>query len=454
MDIINELKQSDADIILNCITDGVITIDLKQRVRYINKAAREMLGYSEEDLLGKTCDTLFQCNICHSMDCILKRTLNTKEAVSNFEAVIKNTTGKPIPVNINTALLKDNDENLVGIVEVFRDISLIKELQERLDLKYSFENIVGKNKRMEDIFALLPSIAHSKSTVLIEGESGTGKELIANAIHISSPRKDKPFIKVSCAALAEGVLESELFGHVKGSFTGAFYEKPGRFELADRGTIFLDDVGDISPYIQVKFLRVLQEEEFERVGGTKTIKVDVRVIAATNKNLASEVKKGTFREDLYYRLRVVPIYLPPLREKRNDIPLLLNHFIGKFNKIMDKNINNISHKAMDILMSYDYPGNIRELENIIEHAFVCCNGNTILMEHLPKEILQADADLLEKVDSREGSLGAMEKELILRLLDRHEWRYKDVSERLGISRTTLWRKLKELGIQKPQTVSE
>jgi transcriptional regulator with PAS, ATPase and Fis domain len=296
-------------------------------------------------------------------------------------------------------------------------------------------------------------VAQSKSTVLSEGESGTGKELIARAIHNSSPRKDKAFVAVNCAAIAEGVLESELFGHVKGAFTGAYQDRPGRFELADGGTIFLDEIGDMSQTIQSKVLRVLQEEEFERVGEVKTMKVDVRVIAATHRDLLRETREGRFREDLYYRIRVFPVKLPSLRERKDDIPILVSHFIEKFNLETGKSINNISPRAMDVLMNHHYPGNIRELENIIEHAFICCSGNTIQPDHLPKDLFAEDRDWLEHLGDHEGSLENLEKEFILRMLEQSNWHYQEASKRLGISRTTLWRKVKAFGLEKGHPVT-
>jgi PAS domain S-box-containing protein len=439
-------------IILNCISDGVLTIDLNGRVQYVNKAMRDLLGYEEnEPILGLDCDALVRSRICHSADCILRRTLEKREKVSNFETTLKSRSGKTVSVNINTDFLRDDEGNLIGIVEVFRDISIIKALQEKLEDKYHFGNIVAKNHRMKEILQVLPMVAASKSTVLIEGESGTGKELIARAIHNNSPRKDKAFIAVNCAAIAEGVLESELFGHVKGAFTGAYQDRPGRFQLANGGTIFLDEIGDMSQAIQGKVLRFLQEEEFERVGEMKTIKVDVRVIAATNRDLLRATREGDFREDLYYRIRVFPVKLPALRERKDDIPILVSHFIEKFNLEMGRSINNISPRTMELLMNHHYPGNIRELENIIEHAFVCCPGNTILPEHLPKDLFSENKmNWMGNLGIHEGSLEKMEKEFIANMLDQSHWKLQEVSRKLGISRTTLWRKIKSYGLERRQ----
>jgi transcriptional regulator with PAS, ATPase and Fis domain len=313
-------------------------------------------------------------------------------------------------------------------------------LTEVIRAKYSLENFIWKNQKMQEIFHLLPDIAKTHATVLIEGESGTGKELVAHAVHQLSLREDKPFIRVHCAALAEGVLESELFGHVKGAFTGAIAHKTGRFELADGGTIFLDEIGEISPMTQVKLLRVLQEGEFERVGESTRIKVDVRIIAATNKNLKQAIEQNEFRQDLYYRLCVVPIYLPSLRERKDDIPPLVSHFIQQFNLEMGRKVAQVSLEAIKLLTEYDYPGNVRELENIIEHAMVFCTGNILESSHLQTEIRRPQT--AHEMAKEEKPLLAMEREAILNMLRDTNWNYTETAVRLGISRTTLWRKLK------------
>jgi transcriptional regulator with PAS, ATPase and Fis domain len=328
-----------------------------------------------------------------------------------------------------------------------------KVMTEELRSRYSFENVIGKNEKMEEIYRILPEIAKTNATVLIEGESGTGKELIAHSIHQFSLREDKPFIRVNCAALAESLLESELFGHVKGAFTGAITHKLGRFELADGGTLFLDEIGEISLSTQVKLLRVVQEGEFEKVGDSRRIKVDVRIIAATNKDLKKAVETKEFRQDLYYRLRVVPLFLPPLRERKDDIPLLVTHFLSRFSKEMGKKVTRVSPEAMEILMGYDYPGNIRELENIIEHVMVFCSGDTLQAGHLQKDIQPARPDIIGKAIEKEDPLQAMEQELILKVLNQAGWNYKKTAEKLKISRTTLWRKMKEYGLDKPPDVS-
>lgn len=443
---VHKYIEINSDNILNSIADGVVVLGLDHKILFINRAARELLGRAEtEDILktGKCSDILGHSGC--SFDCLINRTIKTGEHLYNYDVTLERG-NKKINLSINTALLKDEQGKVIGGIEIFRDNSLIRELQDEIKGRYTFEKIVGKNYRMHEVFELLREVAPTRATVLIEGETGTGKELIANAIHHNSPRSEGAFIKVNCAALSEGLLESELFGHVKGAFTGAINDKIGRFEMADNGTIFLDEVGDITLHTQVKLLRVLQEGEFERVGGTKTQKVDVRVITATNKDLKAMVERGEFREDLYYRLKVVPIRLPALRERKDDIPILVRHFLDKFNREMMMEVTHISPTAMELLMDYDYPGNIRELEHVIEHAFVRCQGRTINHEHLPKDL--QTRGVIDRVMSTEEPLKALEKEMIMKALVETGWKFSETARKLRMSRTTLWRRMKELGIEK------
>lgn len=437
--------------LLDCIGDGVVTIDLDMKIHYMNRAMRELLGYEESQPVEHppSCHFLVQGSICLTQDCILERAIRNREKVRNYETVIQNKDGRKIPVSLNTDLLRDECGNLVGIVETYRDLSQINELKTKLKQHTGSRTsgpLVARSKTLQGILDLLPQVANAKATVLIEGESGTGKELIAREIHRLSPRRDQPFVAVTCAALAEGVLESELFGHVKGAFTGAIADRLGRFEMAHRGTIFLDEIADISPLAQVKLLRVLQESEFEKVGGNKTVKVDVRVIAATNKSLAAAVEGGHFRDDLYYRLQVFPIRIPPLRDRQEDLLPLIEHSMARLNLTMGKNVRHIDSPALKLLEVHQYPGNVRELENILEHAFIRCPDHTIRSEHLP-EYLCSDRSQQEH-SSREPqtasgiTLAALEQDAIVHALKQTNWDYKKTCKILGLSRSTLLRRIK------------
>jgi PAS domain S-box-containing protein len=448
-------RSSGAETILDCISDGVITIDLDKRVTFLNRAMQTMLGYDVPDSgMLLACDVLIQSNICSSQDCVLERALRG-ERVSNFEAMVRRRDGIQMPVSINTDFLLDKEGKLIGLIEVIRDISLarelcaktaeVSELKHRLGEQVQFDHIVGRSRLMQNIFAKLPAIAASKSTVLITGESGTGKELIAYALHAHSPRKQAPFVVVNGSSLSEGVLESELFGHVKGAFTDAYVDKPGRFEIANGGTIFLDEIGEMSLATQVKLLGVLERGRLERVGSNETISVDVRIVAATNRNLEVAVQEGRFREDLYYRIRVIPIVLPPLRDRADDIPLLVNHYREKFNREMGKHIGGLSPQSLTALEQYPFPGNIRELQNVMEHAFVCCEEPTIQFEHLPDDLQRYYWEHREWTDTE--SLQAVERQAICRALDKSGWHFKEASQQLGIGRSTLWRKVKQFDIK-------
>jgi len=381
------------------------------------------------------------------------------QAVGDYRKLLEGGIDLVIDVTGNHSV-RDDLERYTNRVEVMGGLAakfmwqLIEErikskvMTETIRERYSFENMIGKNEKMEAIYELIPKIAKTKATVLIEGESGTGKELVAHSIHQYSTREDKAFIRVNCAALAESLLESELFGHVRGAFTGAVAHKLGRFELAHDGTIFLDEIGEISLATQAKLLRVVQEGEIEKVGDTRRIKVDVRLIAATNKDLKKAVADGEFRHDLYYRLKVVPISLPPLRERKDDIPLLAEHFIARFNAEMGRKVVQVDPEVMEVLLAYDFPGNIRELENITEHAMVFCTGDTLEVQHLQKEILSTQKKGVSAAVEKDDPIHAMEEELILSVLGQTKWNYKKTAERLKMSRTTLWRKIKIYGLKK------
>jgi DNA-binding NtrC family response regulator len=348
------------------------------------------------------------------------------------------------------------DELLLIIKRILRMKQLEEEnifLRKKVEEQYGLEGLVGKSPPMLKIYDLIETVSQTDTTVLVYGESGTGKELVANAIHLRSPRRNGPFVKVNCAALPETLLESELFGHEKGAFTGAMKQRKGRFEMADGGTLFLDEIGDISPAVQVKLLRVLQERQFERVGGNETLSVNVRLICATQRDLKEEIRKGSFREDLYYRLNVVPIHLPPLRERREDILLLADHFINKFSQKMGKEILGLSEEAKTILLKYTFPGNIRELENMLERALALIKGKIIQAYDLPEEVCgQASPirDVCEKIHGTKplaNAVSLFEKEYIQSVLEKTKGKKGQAAEILGISRKTLWEKIKELEIE-------
>jgi PAS domain S-box-containing protein len=430
--------------ILDSINEGVFTVDSQWQITAFNRAAEQITKVSRREALGRQCSDVFRANICENA-CILRRTMSSGKPVLNATAHIVSQTGRRIPIRISTAVLRDGSGQVIGGVETFQDLSPIEQLKKELQGKYTFEDIVGRSAVMTKLFDILPQISESTSTVLIEGPSGTGKELFARAIHNLSPRKKKPFVAVNCAALPDTLLESELFGHKAGAFTDARREKPGRFALANGGTIFLDEIGDISPATQVRLLRVLQERMIEPLGSVEPVKVDVRVVAATNRDLSQLVRDGSFRDDLYYRVRVVSLKLPNLSQRREDIPLLVDHIVSKFNQLQGKAIVGVSEEVMARLMEYEYPGNVRELENIIEQAFVLCQGDLIELHHLPTELRPIGPDVYPGAGPM--SLQSMEKLLIYDALRRHKGSRTKAARQLGINQSTLYRKMKALQIE-------
>jgi len=429
------LKKEYLATILDSIADGVFTVDRNWRITSFNRAAERITGFEREEAIGQYCYEIFRSDHCLER-CPLRETMETGKEIVNKEVRVLDRFNRTVPVSVSTAVLRNERGEIIGGVETFRDLSLLKELEEEIREKYTFQDMVSRNPRMMELFRILPDIAQSDVTVLIVGESGTGKELFAHAIHKLSRRKDGPLIKVNCSALPETLLESELFGYVRGAFTDAKKDKPGRFKLAEGGTIFLDEIGDVSAAVQVKLLRVIEQKEFEPLGATYTEKVDVRIIAATNRDLEEMVRAGRFREDLYYRLNVMKVELPPLRERRDDIPLLVEHFIQKYNKKMGKEIEGVSEEAMRLLLNHPYPGNVRELENIMEHAFILCKGRIILPEHLPHYLYAKTPSLPA------ASLKEWEREIIKEVLRRSGGNITRAARELGIHRTTLWRKMK------------
>jgi len=431
------------NIILDSIADGVFTVDQDWRITSFNRAAQKITGVSREEAIGQLCKDVLKADICEK-NCCLRMTMKTGEPIVNKKVHIIDAEGRRLPITISTALLRDGGNLLLGAVETFRDISIEEDLRKAVQAKYSFADIISKNHKMLQLFDILSDIAVSASTVLIEGESGTGKELFARAIHNLSIRKKQPFIALNCSALPDTLLESELFGYKAGAFTDAKRDKPGRFRLAENGTLFLDEIGDITPAMQVKLLRVLQEKTYEPLGATESVEHNVRIIAASNKNLEELVRQGRFREDLFYRINVFKITLPPLRERMEDIPLLVENFIARFNALQKKDITGVSDSAMTALMEYAYPGNIRELANIIERAFILCKTGSIEKKHLP-EFLFASASVGYKSTDSE-SLKDIESTYLINALKQNNWNRLQTAKQLNMHKSTLYRKIKSLGI--------
>ncbi len=434
--------------ILESISEGVFTIDKEWRITCFNKAAENITGFRWGEAIGKKCYEVMHANRCTS-GCLLKDTI--EKGKDHFDQIINiiNRQGRKIPLSIRTSVLKDEKGDSIGGVVTFRDLSMIEQLRKEILNQYTFQDIISKNKEILKIFSILPDIAESESTVLIEGPSGSGKELFARAIHALSSRKDYPLVTVNCGALPDTLLESELFGYVKGAFTDAKKDKPGRFALAEKGTIFLDEVGDLPLPMQVKILRILEDKEYLPLGGTISQKADVRIIAATNRSLSEMVKGGAFREDLFYRLNVIKISLPPLSRRREDIPLLVDHFIHRLNVKHGKNILGVNPEVLDLFMTYDFPGNIRELENILEYAFILCHGFEIQLAHLPPDLLQAmnsEINLSEILPSG-PLLRRTEAQIIIETLLKNKGNRKRTAQELGIDKSTLWRKMKRFGIK-------
>jgi len=450
--------------ILDTMAEGLFTLDDQGIITSWNRSMEKISGYSAREAVGNTC-SLIECSQCFGKMCpadINKCGVIKHGKTEAKECFIRHKDGSDIAVIKNARLARDENGQILGIVETITDLTDLKkikkeaeEAQRRLKKAYRLGNIIGKSEVMQNVFEAIRAAAKSRATVLIQGESGTGKELVASAIHYNGASDDSPLITVNCSALSENLLESELFGHVKGAFTGAHRDRKGRFEEADGGTVFLDEIGELTPYMQIKLLRVLQEREIERVGDSKRKKIDIRIIAATHKNLYALTQQGKFREDLFYRLKVFPINVPPLRNRREDIPILVSHFIKKGNKSENKSIEGVDSEGMKRLMEHPWPGNIRELENAIEHAFVICNSHRIRLKDLPVEIREADgyrqggqpflsqaqANVFESYET-----ATVTKENLLKLLEECNWNKARVGRRIQKSRTSVWKYMKKWNI--------
>ncbi len=432
--------------ILESISDGVFTVDNQWHITSFNRAAEEITGVPRSEAIGRRCAEVFRSNMCDG-ECPLRQTLESGKPQIGTAGYMINAKGKPVSISVSTAVLRDRDGKIMGGAETFRDLTEIEALRQELAGRHRLGELISRSPQMHRVFEILPAIAASPSTVMILGETGTGKELVARAIHSMSSRKG-PFVALNCAALPDTLLESELFGYKAGAFTGAFKDKPGRFAMARGGTIFLDEIGEISSALQVRLLRVLQERTFEPLGSNRPETTDARVVVATNRDLMALIGKKMFREDLYYRINVMQLELPPLRQRKEDIPLLVEQFIARFNKLQGKQVRGISPEALALLMAHRWPGNIRELENVIERAFILCGDAAIDMAHLPAELTMFAA-----TDHQDGTMrmahDTLDSQAIQAALKRNQYNRLATARELGIHKTTLFRKIKKLGINLP-----
>ncbi len=437
-----------AELILESINDGVFTTDKNCRITSFNQAAEKITEFSREEAIGNFCFDIFRSDICHSR-CALLNTLKNGESHRNVRATIITKSGRQVPISVSTSVLRDSRDRLTGAVEFFQDLSQVEVLRDRISKLEETGNLSSANAKMQRIYNLLPEVSESGCNVLIQGPSGAGKELISQALHKLSSRKEGPYIRINCAALPETLLESELFGYAKGAFTDAKRDKSGLFLAANGGTILLDEIGEMPLSVQVKLLRVLQNGEFQPLGSTKTVHSDARIITSTNRDLEKMVGEGTFREDLFYRINIITVQIPPLRERIEDLPMLVDLFIRKFSLKRGKAIQGAAPETLRVLRCYDYPGNIRELENAIEHAFVLCHSDFIQVEHLPAKITQA----VERLGSQPITAsrpGTSEEAIIKETLTRWRGNRQKAAEELGMHRTTLWRKMKKYGLDVPE----
>lgn len=437
------------DIILESISDGVFTVDHEWRITSFNRAAEEITGVPRQEAIGRFCWEVFRSNMCEG-DCALRRSMKEGRSFVSSSTYIISSEGKRMPINVSTAPLRNEAGEILGGVETFRDNTVVEELRRELSGTFHQGDMVSRSKLMQRIFSVLPQIAESDSTVLIEGETGTGKELMAKCLHELSTRREKPFVAINCGALPDTLLESELFGYKTGAFTNAVRDKPGYFAVAEGGSILLDEIGETSQAFQVKLLRVLEEREFQPLGGITRKHADVRILAATNRDLEALVDEGTFRRDLFYRINIVRLVLPPLRQRKEDIPLLVERFIDKMNRLRGKAVTGLEPAALERLMSHDYPGNIRELENIIEHAFILCSQGRIGLHHLPASLSprEAAAEATSSLSIR-AQQQTTEAEIIRETLIRNAYNRLATARELGMHKSTLYRKIKRLNLALP-----
>jgi PAS domain S-box-containing protein len=442
------VQRENLEAIFDSVADAIIAVDLQLRIIQLNRAAAQMIGRSRASAAGMSCLQALQLQVQDPQQDLLARHLRERREEKGLAVILNDGAGRRRHLLATTCLLRENGTER-GVVVILRDVTELESMRGKLAGEGTFHGLIGRHHGMREIYDLVEQLKDSDATVLVLGESGTGKQLVASAVHQCSLRRAGDFVKVNCSALSENLLESELFGHVKGAFTGAIGDKVGRFEQAQGGTIFLDEIGDLTAQVQVKLLRVLQEREIERVGSGRTINVDCRIVAATHRDLRAAIAASQFREDLFYRLNVMPITVPPLRERTEDIPLLVDHFMDLFRHLTGRPIHAIDGDALDVLLSYHWPGNVRELENAIEHAFIRCRGEVLLPQCLPPHLqdgIGAPASRQSPTTPRAVSPLGDERDVILRALEASQWNRRDAAVRLDMHRTTLWRKMKEHGL--------
>ncbi len=440
--------------VVNTIQDGIMIVTPDGKIVSVNEGLVSMTGYSREELIGASC-TILGCSSCELARgipechwCVMFK----KGELRKQQCALVRKDGSRVPVVKNASVLKDRDGEIIGAVETMTDISDLVDKEEQLEIfrreisrEDSFHGIVGRTANMQRVFDFIDGVAQSDAPVIIYGESGTGKELVAKAVHEAGPRRDKPFIKVNCAALSESLLESELFGHVRGAYTGAHKDRMGRFESAGDGDIFLDEIGDLPASTQVKLLRVLEEKVIERVGDHKPIPVQARILTATNRDLPELIARNLFRQDLYYRINVIPIRIPPLRERREDIPLLASSFFLRMQLKSGKKVQGISREAMDLLLRHPWPGNVRELRSAFEYAFVACKTDMIEPGDLPTELV-SEAGVCAPADVTARSLDEIKRERLVQALREADGNQSEAARILGISRTSVWSQMKRYGV--------
>ncbi len=439
--IFRQLLMEYCETVLDSVADGVFTVDAEMRITSFNRAAEEFTGYAKEEAIGRHCYEIFRTSVCQ-VGCPVRQAMENNLPVTNREFDITDRHSQKVHVSVSASVLRDEHGNAVGGVETMRDMSLIIALKREIKEMFSFRDMISRNHEMQHLFNVIPDVAVTDATILIQGDSGTGKELIAKAIHDLSGRKDAPMVTINCGALPEPLLEAEIFGAKRGAYTGAMENRPGRLEMAQGGTLFLDEIGDLPLPLQVKLLRVLENKEFQPLGAKHPQKADVRFVTATHRNIAAMVEEGTFRRDLFFRINVVSLEVPSLRKRQEDIPLLLDFALDKFNQKYGKRIRGFSPEAMQVLLGHDYPGNVRELLNLVEQVVILCHGGEIEKDHLPASLTLTS----QPHDSTSRSRRRPNKENLARVLDKHNGNRTLVADEFGVDRTTLWRWMKRYAL--------